>query len=422
MNRRDFLKSTLAAAALAPMTGLAAQTGTATDGSAEKKQTPGEGKAGAATGAQVTRRPYRDTNLTLPLLGFGLMRLPQKDGRIDRPVAEAMVAQAMRAGCNYFDTAYMYHDGDSEKFVGEVLSKYPRDSYFLTSKMPLAQLTQEAEIPRIFDEQLARTKAGYFDFYFMHWVNAAHWKLAKKLHVLDFMKKQQKAGKIRRLGFSYHGEPEVLKVVAEAYPWDLVQIQLNYLDWELCRSGEQYEVLTKLGIPVAVMEPLKGGTLVNLTPEAEAIFAKANPSASVASWGLRYVASLPNVQVVLSGMSTPDQMTDNLRTFSPLKPLSDPERKTIAEALAVYRRSGAIPCTACRYCAPCPIGVDIPRNLALHNQLKGGLALFHVKLVYDAMQERQRASSCVGCGACLKKCPQKIDIPRHMREIAAEFK
>ena len=371
---------------------------------------------------QVTRRPYRGTDLTLPLLGFGLMRLPQKGGRIDRPIAEAMVAQAMSAGCNYFDTAYMYHDGDSERFVGDVLSKYPRDSYFLTSKMPLAQLTQEADIPRIFDEQLERTKAGYFDFYFMHWVNAAHWELAKRLHVLEFMKQQQKAGKIRRIGFSYHGEPEILEAVAQAHPWDLVQIQLNYLDWDLCRSAEQYEVLTRLGIPVAIMEPLKGGALVNLTPEARAILAKANPRVSAASWGLRYAASPSNVQIVLSGMSTPEQMADNLRTFSPLTPLSDGERQAIAEALAVYRRSGAVPCTACRYCAPCPLGVDIPRNLALHNQLKSGLALFHVKLVYDAMQERQRAAACVGCGACLKKCPQKIDIPRHMGDIAAEFK
>ncbi len=377
---------------------------------------------GKPPSAQVTRRPHREAGLTLPLLGFGLMRLPQKDGEIDRPLAEAMVAEAMRAGCNYFDTAYMYHDGDSEKFVGDVLSKYPRDSYFLTTKMPLALLKEEGDVPRIFGEQLARTRAGYFDFYFMHWVNAAHWDRATELRVLDFMKGQQAQGKIRRLGFSYHGEPEVLEVVAKAHPWDLVQIQLNYLDWDLCRAAEQYAVLTALGIPVAVMEPLKGGSLVNLTPEAKAILARANPEASAASWGLRYVASLPNVQVVLSGMSAPEQLADNLRTFSPLTPLSDGERQVLAEALAVYRRSGAIPCTACRYCAPCPMGVDIPRNLALHNQLKGGLALFHVKLVYDAMRDNHRAHSCVGCGACLKKCPQKIDIPRHMREIAAEFR
>ena len=169
------------------------------------------------------------------------------------------------------------------------------------------------------------------------------------------------------------------------------------------------------------MEPLKGGTLVRLTPESKKVFEKANPNVSTASWGLRYVASLPNVQVVLSGMSAIEHMQDNIRTFAPLKPLTDAERKVIAEALAAYRKSGAVPCTACRYCSPCPVGVDIPRNLALLNQVKGGLPLFHAKLVYDAMQEDERASSCVGCGACLKKCPQQIKIPTFMKQIAKDF-
>lgn len=409
MNRREFLKSTLTVAALAPVTRLAAEaTGTGT--SSKNGRVP-----------QVTRRRYKDTELTLPLLGFGLMRLPEKDGKVDRATAQEMVDRAMAAGCNYFDTAYMYHNGESESFVAEALKKYPRDSYYLTTKMPTIMLKNEADLERIFNEQLQRTGAGYFDFYLMHWLNAPHWELAKRLKLYDFMKKKQSEGKIRRLGFSYHGEPEVLKTIAQAYPWDIAQIQLNYLDWELCRSGEQYEVLTKLGIPVLVMEPLKGGTLVNLTPEAKAIFQQASPEASIASWGLRYVASLPNVQVVLSGMSAPDQMDDNLKTFSPFKPLTDAERQTVAEALAAYRKSGAIPCTACRYCAPCPVGVDIPRNLALYNQLKGGLPLFHAKLVYDAMSEDKRASNCVHCGACKKKCPQKIDIPGHLKEIAEMF-
>ena len=170
------------------------------------------------------------------------------------------------------------------------------------------------------------------------------------------------------------------------------------------------------------MEPLKGGTLVRLSPEAKKVFEKANPNVSAASWGLRYVASLPNVQIVLSGMSALEQMEDNLRTFSPFEPLTDAEQKVIAEALAAYRKSGAVPCTGCRYCSPCPVGVDIPRNLALLNQVKGGLPLFHAKLVYDAMSEDKRASSCVACGACKKKCPQSIDIPKYMKEIADTFK
>ena len=412
MNRREFLKSALTIAAMTPVAHLA---GAAKTNDGIMKNTP-------VSEQQVTRRPYKDSFMTLPLLGFGLMRLPQKNGKVDYPTAEAMVAKAMKAGCNYFDTAYMYHNGESEKFVGQALSKYPRDSYFLVSKMPIIMMNSEADNTRIFNEQLARTRAGYFDFYFLHWLNETHWEKAQKLKTLEFMKKMQSEGKIRRLGFSFHGEPETLKKIAEAYSWDLVQIQLNYLDWELCRSGEQYEVLTILGIPVSIMEPLKGGTLVSLTPDAKKVFEQANPDVSIASWGLRYAASLPNVQVVLSGMSAPDQLEDNLKTFSPFKPLTDAERQTVAEALAAYRKSGAVPCTACKYCSPCPAGVNIPRNLALHNQVKGGLPLFHAKLVYDAMSEDERASNCVHCGVCKKKCPQQINIPQLMAEIAKEFK
>lgn len=390
------------------------------DESAESRMTAAVAE-GDSPRPQVTRRPFRNTGVTLPLLGFGLMRLPETEGKIDRAAARKMVDRAMAARCNYFDTAYMYHNGESESFVAEALGKYPRDSYFLTSKMPTVMLKEEADLERIFAEQLQRTLAGYFDFYLMHWLNAAHWEVAQRLKLYEFMKRKQAEGKIRWIGFSYHGEPEVLEEIARAYPWDIAQIQLNYLDWELCRSGEQYEVLTRLGIPVLVMEPLKGGTLVRLTPEAVKILEQAGPETGVASWGLRYAASLPNVQVVLSGMSEMTQVEENLATFSPFRPLDASERDTIGRALAAYRRAGAVPCTACRYCSPCPAGVDIPRNLGLHNQVKGGLSLFHAKLVYDAMPEKQRASACVACGACQKKCPQKIAIPALMKEIAGEF-
>lgn len=370
---------------------------------------------------QVTRRQYKDTDLTLPLLGFGMMRLPQKDGRIDEVSAQSMVDRAMAAGVNYFDTAWMYHDGESESFVGKALEKYPRNSYYVTSKMPIHILTSEVDMENIFAEQLRRTGAGYFDFYFMHWLNADHWEMAKKYNVLEFMKKQQQEGKICKLGFSFHGEPDVLETIAKSYPWELVQIQVNYLDWDLCRSREQYEILTELGIPVAVMEPLKGGTLVNLTSEAKEIFEKANHEVSVASWGLRYVASLPNVVVVLSGMSTPEQLEDNLKTFSPFNKLNEAEMEVIGDALTAYRKSSAVPCTACRYCSPCPVGVDIPRNLAIHNQLKATDNLFFSRLIYDALPGEARASACIACEACKPKCPQQIDIPAEMKNISAEF-
>lgn len=378
-------------------------------------------KSSHGTGPQVSRRPYKKSAMTFPQLGFGLMRLPEKDGQIDAAAAQTMVDRAMACGVNYFDTAYMYHNGQSEVFVGDALAKYPREDYYLTSKMPIHDLTCEADNERIFAEQLRRTRAGYFDFYFMHWLNGPHWEIAKRCKTWEFMKKMRSEGKIRKLGFSFHGEPETLRKIADAHPWDLAQIQLNYLDWELCRSGEQYDVLTEREIPIVVMEPLKGGALVRLTDESKAIFQLANPAAGFASWGLRYVASLPNVLIVLSGMSAPDQMEENLRTFTPLTPLSDAERERIAAALAAYRKSGAIPCTGCRYCSPCPAGVEIPRNLALHNQLKDQGTPFFAGLVYNAMEESKRASACLACGECKSKCPQKIDIPTWMKTIAGEF-
>ena len=408
MERRDFLKNLFKVAAYSQIAGLA-----------DTLQEDVDADKRSGKGVQVTRRPYRQTGMTLPLLGFGMMRLPGKDGKIDLDTASAMVARALEHGCNYFDTAYVYPG--SEEFIGKVLSKYPRDSYYLTSKMPIRMLKSEDDLERIFQEQLHRTKAGYFDFYFMHWLNARHWTMAQELHVWDFLEKQKAEGRIRHIGFSFHDEPELLEKIASAHPWELVQIQINYLDWEICRSREMYEILTRLGIPVAVMEPLKGGTLVNLTESARTVFTDENPDRSLASWGLRYVASLPNVQVVLSGMSAMEQLEDNLQTFINFTPLTEVERETIARVLEEYRKTGAVPCTGCRYCRPCPRGVDIPRNLALYNQTKAQGSAGSAGMVYDAMTEKERASNCAACGLCKTRCPQKIDIPAQLKNTAEVF-
>ena len=408
MDRRDFLKNLFKVAAYSQVAGFADDLDD--DWDADKR---------SGQGSQIIRRPYKQTSMTLPLLGFGTMRLPEKDGQIDQQQAEFMLGRALDHGCNYFDTAYVYPG--SEECVGKVLSQYPRESYYLTSKMPIRILKSEADLERIFQEQLLRTRAGYFDFNLMHWLNAEHWEMAKKFKVWEFLEKQKAEGRIRRIGFSFHDEPELLETIAKAHPWELVQIQLNYLDWEVCRSGEMYEVLTRLGIPVAVMEPLKGGTLVRLTESAGKVFTDANPEASFASWGLRYAASLPNVQVVLSGMSSIDQLEDNLRTFTNFTPLTEVERGTVADALAEYRKTSAVPCTGCRYCRPCPQGVDIPRNLALFNQVKAQNRTGHAGMVYNAMKESERASNCVACGVCKTRCPQKIDIPSYLKETASMF-
>ncbi len=413
MNRRDFLKSALTVAALAPITRLAAKAGVDGDKSSD-----------SAKGKQVTRRRYKNTALTVPLLGFGMMRLPRINPEkpdIDYATAEKQIARAMEAGVNYFDTAYFYHDGLSEKCAGDLLSKYPRDSYYLVSKMPVRVLKKEANVERIWNEQLAKCKTEYFDFYLVHNLNKDRWNDTIRFHVYEFLKKKQEEGKIRKLGFSFHDEPEVLETIAKAHPWDFAQIQLNYLDWTLYRSKEQYEILTKLDIPVTIMEPLRGGALATLNAEGTAILKQAEPSASVASWALRYAASLPNVLCVLSGMTLTEHLEDNIKTFTDFKPLSDAERKTVDEALAAYRKSGAIPCTACRYCTPCPVGVDIPRIFGLYNHYKTTGNFFHFQLIYGKMTEDEKASACVHCGACLKKCPQKIDIPAELKKIEADI-
>lgn len=408
MERRDFLKNLFKVAAYSQLAGLA-----------DTLQDDINADKSSGEGVQITRRPYRQTGMTLPLLGFGTMRLPEKDGKIDFAAAELLIWRALDHGCNYFDTAYVYKG--SEEFLGKVLSGYPRGSYYLTSKMPVRSLKSEDDLEQIFQEQLRRTKAGYFDFYFMHWLNAEHWKKAQEFHVWEFLEKQKAEGRIRRIGFSFHDEPELLETIVKAHPWELVQIQLNYVDWEVCRAREMYEILTRHGIPVAVMEPLKGGTLVRLTESAGKIFTEADPEASYASWGLRYAASLPNVQVVLSGMSSIGQLEDNLRTFTNFTPLTEVERETVAGVLAEYRKTSAVPCTGCRYCRPCPQGVDIPRNLALFNQVKAQKQTGHAGMVYRAMKESERASNCIGCGVCKTRCPQKIDIPAQLKNTDACF-
>ena len=413
MNRREFLKSALTMAALAPVSRLAAKAGPDGDKASDLK-----------SGLQVTRRRYKNTGMTVPLLGFGCMRFarisPDNPG-IDYSTVRKMIARAMNAGCNYFDTAYMYHGGESEKCLGELLKEYPRDSYYLTDKMPVWFAKKESDIERIFKEQLARCKTGYFDFYMLHSLNAANWKLAQKFHAYEFLARMKEEGKIRKLGFSFHDTPEVLKTIVKEQPWDFAQIQLNYLDWELYRSREQYEILTQAEIPVIVMEPLRGGALASLSPDATEILRRSDPDSSNAAWAFRYAASLPNVLCVLSGMSLPEHLEDNIKTFSPLKPLSDGERAALDAALKAYCKHLAVPCTACRYCLPCPVGVEIPKIFGIYNQYKisGNRWLFNNN--YRAIPEESRADACVNCKRCVQHCPQKIQIPDELKKIDAEM-
>jgi predicted aldo/keto reductase-like oxidoreductase len=368
-----------------------------------------------------TRR-YKNSNELISLLGFGCMRLPLKENKneIDKEKAQEMVDYAISHGINYFDTAYMYHEGQSESFIGEALSKHHRNSFNLATKMPLAFVSSEADVERIFREQLQKCRVDYFDYYLLHNINEKNLRKVESYKIYEIIKEKQRQGKIRRLGFSFHDRPELLAEVVEKYDWDFAQIQLNYMDWELQDAERQYQILKDNEIPIIVMEPIRGGSLATLSEKSVELFKNANPQASIASWALRYAASLPQVLVVLSGMSNLAQMQDNIQTIDRFKPLEKNEYAVIEKALATYRISATIPCTACRYCMDCPSGVDIPRILAIYNNylVRKSQANPMSALLFDMdsmiLGEENQSHHCVKCNQCADHCPQQIDIPRWM--------
>ncbi|MDR1915340.1 MAG: aldo/keto reductase [Synergistaceae bacterium] len=376
----------------------------------------------------MEKRFFASVGRKISLLGFGLMRLPILNGvtaDIDYPTAERMVGRALDAGINYFDTAWIYHENKSEVFAGEALSKYPRDKYCLATKMPPWVVDSAARAEDIFNQQMKKCHVDYFDFYLMHNLCTDNYEPAVKYRIYEFLHKKKEEGAIRRLGFSIHDTTEQMTRVLNDYDeWDFVQIQINYIDWDTLGSKRQYEILTERGIPVVVMEPVRGGALASLTPEAASVLKRANPEASLASWAIRYAADLPGVLTVLSGMTSPDQLEDNIDTMTGFKPLSDEERNVLKEAIAIYRASGAIPCTGCRYCMDCPSGVDIPRVFEIFNHYRvslasiPGLARIVFGNTYRSLTSSEQAHNCTACEVCVEHCPQGIDIPKYMNEIA----
>ncbi len=366
-------------------------------------------------------RTYRDIRLSC--LGLGCMRLPNVDGdrtKIDTVQAQAIVDRCFSAGINYFDTAYVYGDGASERFLGQALARYPRDSFYLADKMPSWLIKRREDVPRIFQEELERCGVEYFDFYLCHNVDEETIEtfLDPELAILPFLEEMQRQGKIRYLGFSSHGRPETLRRFAALRHWDFAQIQLNYLDWELQDAKQQYEILTEQHIPVMVMEPVRGGRLASLSPEADAVLKALRPDRSIASWAMRFVAEKPNVQVVLSGMNALEQLEDNLRTFSAEEPLSPAEQQALQDAVALFRRQFTVPCTGCGYCGGCPMELDIPAFLSAYNEYAispGPDALAPISGYPGDRQPR----ACVGCGQCAAHCPQHIDVPKYMLKLAA---
>ena len=365
-------------------------------------------------------RQYRDTDVKVSLLGMGCMRLPKVDPEkedIDYEKAQEIIDYAYANGVNYFDTAYGYHGGQSELFVGQALKKYPRESFFLASKMPIWCVKEKGDVERIFNEQLQRCQTDYFDFYLFHSQNAANFQKCQEFGVYEFLSPMKAEGKIRRLGFSFHDTPEVLRHICDTYPWDFAQIQLNYLDWEMQDAKTQYQILNDREIPVIVMEPVRGGALASPCEAADILFREERPDKSVASWAIRFAASLPGVLTVLSGMSNMEQVRDNVDTMTRFEPLTDREREVIDEALEAYRKKDTVPCTGCRYCMDCPFGVDIPKMFSLYNHYVLDRDGEDYLEAYEAQPESQRADQCQACGACMEKCPQHIRIPDQMVTI-----
>ena len=366
-------------------------------------------------------RELRGTKEKVSLLGFGCMRLPRlhpDKPEIDTELGQRMVDYAYSHGVNYFDTAYPYHEGLSESFIGAALSKYPRESYNLVTKLPTWLINGEADIERYFNEQLQKCGVDYFDFYLIHSLNAERFELVQKHHMFEHLCELKARGKIRHIGFSFHDKPDVLERILAAHDWEFAQIQLNYLDWELQDAKRQYELIEQKGIQCTIMEPVRGGMLATLTPEAVDCFKQANPSVSTARWAIRYAASLPNVLTVLSGMTNFDHVTDNVATMEAFRPLSQQEREVIDNALAAYRKAVTIPCTGCRYCMDCPAGVSIPEVFAAYNRYATSKSRSMFEELYHALDAGQRADNCIACGTCLPKCPQHIEIPKHMKQIA----
>lgn len=370
---------------------------------------------------------------TIPLesikkLGFGTMRLPKlPDGQIDLEQACQMTDAFMEHGYNYVDTAYGYLEGRSEETVRKMLvERYPREKFFLATKMPVWCCNEKQDVQRVFDEQLARTGAGYFDFYLVHAVDGGKLEKLEKLGVWDFVAEQKKKGLVRHIGFSYHDSADLLEKVLSQHPEaEFVQLQINYLDWESERiqSRRCYEVCRQHNLPVVVMEPVKGGMLASLPEEIEGVFKSMRPDMTAASWAIEYAASLDGVMTVLSGMSDLEQMQDNLRTMDKFEPLDELEQGVVDRVRQMMCEKPSIPCTNCRYCVPeCPMKINLPDIFEAYNLY---LALGDQPAVraryQNAVRDGGRASDCLRCGSCESICPQHMDCIEWLEECAKIF-
>ena len=372
-------------------------------------------------------RSFQDIQLSN--LGMGAMRLPVIDGddsRIDEIATFHMVDQAMASGVNYYDTAWGYHDGQSEIVMGKALARYPREKFYLATKFPGYDLHNMGKVEAIFEEQLRKCQVEYFDFYLFHNVcemNIDAYLNDAKYKTYSYLMAQKHNGRIRHLGFSAHGSVEVIRRFLEAYGKDMefCQLQLNWLDWDFQDAKAKAELLKEWNIPIWVMEPLRGGKLAKLPEEDASRLRALRPEESIPAWSFRFLQSIPEVKVILSGMPNEEQMMENLHTFETDQPLNEKEMAVLLSLASDMTRRTALPCTACRYCTThCPKGLNIPWLLELYNEhiFTGGGFIAPMALM--SLPEDKKPSACIGCRSCEKVCPQQIKISEAMKDFSAK--
>lgn len=437
MDRRDFLKTAGAGALAVGTTSL-----TGCSFSSDKR-------AEVSGDASMQMRTSPKNGEKVSLLGYGCMRWPMKKGEdskdhIDQEAVNEMVDYAYRNGVNYYDTSPAYLQGQSEEAAGIALSRYPRESYYIATKLSnFNNFSREAGLKMYRDSQKA-LRTDYFDYYLLHAIGTSGFEGFEERYInnglLDFLLEEREAGRIRNLGFSFHGRKEVFDrfmALHEKYHWDFVQIEMNYVDWKHAKVPENvnadylYEELAKRNIPATIMEPLLGGRLAKLPEVIAEKMKEREPQMSIASWAFRFCGSYPNILTVLSGMSSMDPLIENVETFSHFKPLNDEEKAFLMEMANLMEDYPTVPCTACSYCMPCPYGIDIPTIFRHYNdhvnsgEIAQSCEQDHFQRLkrrylvsYDrAVETVRQADHCIGCGQCRPKCPQSIDIPRALRHI-----
>ena len=367
----------------------------------------------------IDRRMIPALGKEISRLGYGGMRFPKNGDEVDMDAAVQLLRKAYEMGINYFDTAMVYHKGESEKIFGKAFEPYPRDSYLIADKMSIWLCSDEEDMKARFYNQLKTLKTDYIDFYLVHSLNRNHYKKVKDLHCVEFLQQMKQEGKIKHLGFSFHDTYQVFTQILNDYTWDFVQIQLNYLDWHNQGAEQLYRELERRNLPVMVMEPVRGGYLATIDSERAKPFLELEPQRSIASWAIRWVESLPQVAVVLSGMSDLQQLEDNVATMTNFEPMNERELAAIDRVVEEIRKVNEIPCTGCRYCMDCPMGVDIPEIFSIYSQYKiFGKEKAFVQDYEEVVEHGNGAEHCVRCMACTTKCPQMIAIPDKLEMIA----